>query len=203
MIRRLLSIFTGFLTVTGCSSVLEDSLPSNQPASFILNEISSKVTPDGILKTWQATSRCDSTQPFKFRLEMLLKTPKEKELFVFSKGAIIREPDRDGTTFLKEVARAIEAKADLPQKSEHKDRLDFGTTILGMAQSRHGNNNIIGGCFASDPPGNWIAFKLFLADGDGEIYLNINPVIGQGEFSLKDPDYGEVVLRELATVFLP
>jgi hypothetical protein len=74
---------------------------------------------------------------------------------------------------------------------------------LGTSLSRQSGENVIGGSFTSSKPGNWIAVKLFLADGEGEVYLNINPAIGQGEFTTKDPEYGEVVLRELASVFLP
>lgn len=44
---------------------------------------------------------------------------------------------------------------------------------------------------------------MFLSDGEGEVYININPVAGLGEFTTKDPEHGEVVFRELATVFLP
>ena len=62
---------------------------------------------------------------------------------------------------------------------------------------------MIGGSFTSTKPGEWIACKVFLADGEAEVYLNINPVIGQGEFTTKDPEYGAVVLRELAKVFYP
>jgi hypothetical protein len=61
----------------------------------------------------------------------------------------------------------------------------------------------IGGTFTSSKPGDWIALKLFLADGEGEVYMNLDPVAGQGEFAAKDPEYAEVVLRELARVFGP
>jgi hypothetical protein len=35
---------------------------------------------------------------------------------------------------------------------------------------------------------------------EGELYLNINPVIKKGQFSSKDADHGDVVLAQLATV---
>jgi hypothetical protein len=44
--------------------------------------------------------------------------------------------------------------------------------------------------------------KIFLPKGgdDGEVFLNFNAVLGKGEFSIKDSDYGDYLLRELAKV---
>ena len=59
-----------------------------------------------------------------------------------------------------------------------------------------------GGGFGAKPPGNWTAIKIFLGAGDqeGEVFLNLNPKIGKGQFSMKDAEYGELVLTELAKV---
>ena len=45
--------------------------------------------------------------------------------------------------------------------------------------------------------------KLFLAGGEGEVFLNINAREGLGEFSIKDEDYATIVVTELAKVLLP
>ena len=44
--------------------------------------------------------------------------------------------------------------------------------------------------------------KLFLLKGgdDGEVFLNINPLLGKGEFSTKDERYGDFVVQELGRV---
>jgi hypothetical protein len=44
--------------------------------------------------------------------------------------------------------------------------------------------------------------KLFFGEGDGEseVFLNLNPTLRQGQFSIKDSDYGDAVLAELAKV---
>jgi hypothetical protein len=44
--------------------------------------------------------------------------------------------------------------------------------------------------------------KIFLPKGgdDGEVFLNFDAVLGKGEFSIKDSDYGDYLLRELAKV---
>jgi hypothetical protein len=55
----------------------------------------------------------------------------------------------------------------------------------------------------SKPPGHWTTGKLFLADGDAEVFLNLDSEEGIGEFSIKDEDFADVVIRELAKVLLP
>jgi hypothetical protein len=45
--------------------------------------------------------------------------------------------------------------------------------------------------------------KIFLttkSEGDTEVFLNLSPATRKGEFSIKDPDYGNAVLAALATV---
>jgi len=44
--------------------------------------------------------------------------------------------------------------------------------------------------------------KIFIGEGDqeGEVFLNFNLAIRKGQLSMKDPDYGDLVLRELAKV---
>jgi hypothetical protein len=67
--------------------------------------------------------------------------------------------------------------------------------ILGDHQSRSSS-----GSFSHNPGGNWIATKIFLAGDQAEVYLNLNPELHQAEFSIKDADYGDAVLAELAKV---
>jgi hypothetical protein len=44
--------------------------------------------------------------------------------------------------------------------------------------------------------------KIFIGEGEqeGEVFLNLNPVLKKGQFSIKDPDYGGIVLARLAEV---
>jgi hypothetical protein len=55
---------------------------------------------------------------------------------------------------------------------------------------------------ATGPPGDWTAIKIFLGQGDkeAELFLNINPTIRKGEFSMQDHDYGDLAISRLATV---
>jgi len=58
------------------------------------------------------------------------------------------------------------------------------------------------GGFSEKPRGSWTAMKIFLEAGDqeGEVFLNLNPELGKGEFSIKDEDYGDFVVAQLAKV---
>lgn len=75
--------------------------------------------------------------------------------------------------------------------------LSFNLVVLGENLSRDA-----GGGLSDKPPGDWISTKIFLPkDGDdGEVFLHLNPILGKGEFSIKDSDYGDFVLQELAKV---
>jgi len=44
--------------------------------------------------------------------------------------------------------------------------------------------------------------KIFIGEGEqeGDVFLNLNPVIKKGQFSIKDADYGDTVLAQLARV---
>ncbi|HSR66857.1 MAG TPA: hypothetical protein VLU25_02855 [Acidobacteriota bacterium] len=202
-LRGIVIVLAGLLSAGGCLPSPSERLPSHQPGSFSLTEVASKEASGGTLKTWRAVSRSTGEESFAFRLEMLLKPLQGEIPMAFSQGAIIREPDADGRDFLKEIARAIEAEADIPSHPERVDRLEFSTAILGTSLRRNVGDDLVAGRFTSTKPGDWIVFKLFLGEEEAEVYLNINPVSGEGEFAPKDTDYGPAVLRELAKVFYP
>ena len=42
--------------------------------------------------------------------------------------------------------------------------------------------------------------KLFFGNGDAELFLNLNQAIQKGEFSMKDPDYGDYLIAQLARI---
>jgi hypothetical protein len=53
-----------------------------------------------------------------------------------------------------------------------------------------------------DPRGHWTAMKLFIGHekDDSEVFLNFNIVLHKGEFSIKDPENGDTLIRYLAKV---
>ena len=89
---------------------------------------------------------------------------------------------------------SLQAKT-IPANPVRVAELPFSAVLLGD----HVSHSPKGG-FAVKPPGNWTSIKLFLGNGSSEVFLNLNPVLGTGEFSIKDPDYGDGVLAELAKV---
>jgi hypothetical protein len=121
--------------------------------------------------------------------------------FSFAPAAIVRRAGADCTQFLASLAPALGFSGDVPQP-EPTSRLEASVTILGKNQSRANANAQIAGAFVGNPPGPWLVTKLFLADGEGEVFLNLNETDGFGEFSIKDPDYAELVVTELAKVLL-
>jgi hypothetical protein len=112
----------------------------------------------------------------------------------FTKGKFIAVRNSDASGLLMALQKTLQAKA-LPSNSVRVVELPFSAAILGEHVSHSPN-----GGFAVQPPGNWTTIKLFLGDGSSEVYLSLNPVLGKGEFAIKDQDSGDGVLKELAKV---
>ena len=55
---------------------------------------------------------------------------------------------------------------------------------------------------SDNPRGDWVLIRLFLPKGgdDGEVFLNLNPVLGKAGFSIKGSDYGNFLMEQLAKV---
>ena len=111
-------------------------------------------------------------------------------------GKFVAIAGSEDSVLLPDLAKALQAKK-IPRNSIRIPELPFDGMVLGEAESR----NFHGG-YSENPKGDWITMKIFLPKGgdDGEVFLNLNPIQGQGEFSFKDSDYGDYVLAELAKV---
>lgn len=131
-----------------------------------------------------------------FRIEFAPSPRKSKDEFItaFGHGRIVSVEGSDSSLLLQSLKRALEAK-NLPKKVQRKPYIGFEYAELGnrLSHAPNGGMNV-------NPPGNWSATKLFLGGDEGEVFLNLNPVLRKGEFSIKDPDYGDFVLAELAKV---
>lgn len=194
MSNRKSAAASGIMLMFALSGCHNASQNTEYPGSFRIKEIKSEATPEGTRKTWLATIQRDGFNSA-FRIELLMKTLKPNELFAFSKGAFVREPNSNNEPFLRELAKLLSAK-EIPDRVATSDRLDFGFTVLGTSQSHDRDDG-----FSSEPAGNWMATKVFVADGEGEFFLNLNPVDSAGEISLKDEEYGDTVIKALAPVF--
>jgi len=112
------------------------------------------------------------------------------------KGRLVALAGSDATVLLADLKVALEATKP-PAKVKRVGSLPFDFVTLGQNQSQ-----ATGGGFSDKPPGNWIPIKIFVGEGEdeGQVFLNLNPVMKEGQFSIKDPDYGDLVLAQLAKV---
>lgn len=164
--------------------------------SFRISDVAFEKTEDGEILTCVAT-REKAGEKCEFGIELHLRLPSGDSPFSFGKGAFTRRPGSVNGLFLKDLAKAIQASGGVPKANvQETDRLEFDLALLGLSLTR----DAMGG-FTNDPDGDWIATKIFLAGGEAEVYLNLNPEEGVGEFSIKDPEYGDIVVSELTKVF--
>jgi len=103
----------------------------------------------------------------------------------------------DASVLLVDLGKALEAKKP-PGKVVRVAQLPFAYVRIGENQSQVPNN----GGFNSEPRGNWTPTKIFIGEGHQEcqFFLNFNPIIRKGQFSIKDEEYGDEVLAQLAKV---
>lgn len=111
-------------------------------------------------------------------------------------GRFVSVAGSDDSALLQDLKVALEAKA-IPSKVHRASSILFTFVILGEQNSQE-----TGGGFNDRPLGHWTATKLFLGEGqnESEVFFNFNEVTRKGEFSIKDSDYGDLVLSELAKV---
>jgi hypothetical protein len=175
--------------------------PTNPPAkdlNLIFSGASSTVfsiSPDGPNR-WNATySNTGHTAKFIVAFDSPLEAPDSLGVS-FGKGHFIAVSGSDATSLLPALKDVLQAKSPIAAPKRVAD-LPFTFASLGSHQSRNDD-----GSFQSKPSGDWVVTKVFLPDGenDGEVFLNLNPATGQAEFSIKDPDYGDTVLRQLSSV---
>jgi hypothetical protein len=179
------------------SSPIQNSDPNS--VSFKIQELGRQKVNKGEEVTWLATHE-SSAGMARFQIRLILRTPGGDSPFAISTGAFISEPDSQYSEFLRQVTRALEAKNIKARKSKIS-RLDFTVAVIGQNLSRGSGRDVLARNFTSEPRGDWVATKIFVAGGDGEFYLNLNSEEAKGEISIKDADYGDIVLRELSRVF--
>jgi hypothetical protein len=111
-------------------------------------------------------------------------------------GRFLAVPGSKSSALLNALQKALDAKR-VPTQSHRVSELPFTAVVLGDQMSRNRD-----GSYSDKPPGDWISIKIFVPkDGDdGEVFLNLNPSEGKGEFAIKDSDYGDYLLRQFAKV---
>jgi hypothetical protein len=109
-------------------------------------------------------------------------------------GKFVSQPGSDPIPLLDALQKALQARRR-PTYAREVDELPFTFIATGENVSRSPD-----GSFVNNPPGNWITTKIFLANDQAEVYFNYNPAIHKAEFTMKDPQYGDKVLSELAKI---
>jgi hypothetical protein len=109
-------------------------------------------------------------------------------------GTLLPEAGSDSSVLLVDLQKALRART-APKVPLTKTSIPFTYVNIGdnLSQDRAGG-------FNANPPGNWTALKLIFGDGarESEIFLHINASTKRGQFSMKDPGYGDLALAELA-----
>jgi len=207
MVRFAFLCFLGALLfdLSGCrqhSSAQE--IGSVEPYISDPNSVGFDISPlpsnDGSRRWLAAYS--DQNETARFTIEIDPSTSMDSEMGGSIKvssgtGAILAVTGSDASTMLVALGKALEAK-HVPAHPQRTSRLPFTYVILGENNSQAAS----GGGFSVKPGGHWTAMKIFIGDGkdEGEVFLNFNPVSRKAQFSEKDIDYGDTVLRKLATV---
>jgi len=199
-----LCVAAGSIAVGACNRpsaethgrLVEPYIPDSNSVAFNIEPVQSNNTSSQWLATY--TSRGKTA---KFRIELgQPKANKAKEPLDFDiesgEGRFIAEAGSDASVLLADLKNALEAKT-IPTKVQRVNDLRFNFVSFGKNQSQAS-----GGGFNAKPPGNWTPMKIFIGEGEneGEVFLNLNPVLKKGQFSIKDSDYGDIVLAQLARV---
>jgi hypothetical protein len=122
--------------------------------------------------------------------------------FAMTTVALVRRREADCASFLRDLALALGFKGKMPAPRPIP-KLEVAAVVLGTNQTRSPADLGKEGAFTPSPPGHWMVTKLFLADGEGEVFLDLNADEKLGELSLKDEDAAEEVVSELARLLLP
>jgi hypothetical protein len=111
-------------------------------------------------------------------------------------GRFIAVPGSDASVLLRNLKTTLAAKK-LPAGVVRVSELPFAFILLGNDMS-HASD----GGMSTDPRGHWTAMKLFIGHekDDAEVFLNFNTSLHKAEFSIKDEEYGDTLLRYLSKV---
>ena len=172
------------------------AIPGDNPVSFHFKEI----TPRGVGSAWIATYSAEGhTAEFIIEFDPPRTNSKPNDFPLHTgDGHFYAVNGSDPASILSKLAVELQTnnKTAVPA---HVSSLPFTYAVLGEHKSKRG-----AGGFTGSPAGGWTAMKLFVgADTDedeGEFFLNFNPLTHEAEFAVKDPDYGDIVFRHLATV---
>lgn len=182
-LKRQWHLLLGACWLLACRSA--ETVQEVNPVPFKITAAEPMAGGDPKAKSWLVTCGKD-----KFLMDLVIPSASPSEAIPFTTGRFCRYQETDARQCLDSIARVLKAtQVEAPR--ERSQCLPFQAAILGQNLNDH---------LISPPRGTWIAAKVFVAEGEGELYLNLSPETGEGEISIRDPEYGNVVVRELAKV---
>lgn len=137
----------------------------------------------------------------RFRVEFGMpdqRDPVVKNLSIsFGRGRFVAVKGSDASVLLVDLKKVLEAKK-LPVRVQRVGELPFTYANFQKTQTTSSSSDGI----RSQPDDEWTAIKIFLGEGDREceFFINFNPVLKKGQFSLKDEEYGDEAIAQLAKV---
>jgi hypothetical protein len=135
-----------------------------------------------------------------FEIHMRVAEPASPSPFAPGSVTFRRVPNANGSGLLRDLAGAL-GLSEVPSVGTPLDELTCDVSFMGSHLTRGSGPDVLAGSFTSRPPGDWIVGKVFFADGEGEVFLAVNPVLRRGEFLAKDPELATPALREFGRLF--
>lgn len=192
--RKVIAVASFALALCLCSCKSKENIPIEEhygdgegAVSFDITNITG--SSGDVSTTWDATYKsAGHVAKFKIVLEKPDRFIPAPIRWSFGKGKFVAVPESDGTALIAELKKQLEAKR-IPARFSRVQELPFEYVVLGQNQPRAAGSRV-----------KWTTMKVFLGDDEGEVFLNLNLTQCKGEFSIKDPDYGDFVVAQLARV---
>jgi hypothetical protein len=158
---------------------------------------------DSALQTWTLVYPGISGRDASFELDIGAQQPTSSGDFSVARGLLRAGDAHAPTTFLEALADALEAGSDWPDRPAAREiALDVG--VLGDSLARgieDREGTILAGEFTDARLGPWLLTKLFLKEGEAEVFLALAATERRGLLIMKDPEYGRDVVAEFARLF--
>ena len=192
-------VLCGVVLLAGCHAQKRETaevyIPDTNSVGF---DIEPALEPDA--SVWIATYRSQGkTARFRFELSAAKTSdyPIPSVRVTSGKGKFTLVNGSENDVLLNDLKIALEAKK-LPTKVIRVAEVPFTYVTFGEHQSQAPSD----GGFNDKPRGHWTVSKIFIGQGEHEceFFLNFNPITMKGQFSMKDPDYGDEVIAQLAKV---
>jgi hypothetical protein len=197
--KKLIVVLCSFVLLAGCheqeKEAAEVYIPDTNSVGF---DIEPALEPH--TSVWIGTYHSQGkTARFRFQLGPAKTSdyPIPNVRVTSGRGKFTSVNGSEADVLLNDLKIALEAKK-VPAKVPRVAELPFTYVTFREHQSQA----LSDGGFNNKPRGHWTVSKIFIGEGEHEceFFLNFNPIMKKGQFSIKDPDYGDEILEQLAKV---